>query len=499
MKYYLILDVGTTNLKAYAFSEDGEKLGVLSRRTKPLYPRHGWVELDPLELIEGVRRLIDDMISKLGKPAGAGITNQRSSTVVWDREGNPLYNMITWQDTRTGELVEELSSRFMVRFGRVLGKVFYSASKLIPGIASTRKGAYIISLAHVGFGTSHSSLQIRWLMDNVPGVKEAVERGEALFGTLDTWIVWNLTGRHVTDYTNASATGLFDPFYMKWSDNIAGIVGIPKRILPSVINNDTPAGSLRDYDVPLLTVVADQQASLYRAGVESGAMKMTHGTGTFIDINVGEKPKPAAPAIYPMVALKTERKTLHLLEGMVNASGSAVDWLISTGLMEDYSELKRVLEGEMHGDLIFIPAFAGLSTPYNRPEFKGALINITRGTCREDIIRALIMGLAMRCSEVISALERASGLNTESIMADGGLSQSEEFLQLISDLSGRRIVKPRELNGSAYGTFMIAKAVHEGKDIISAWKPPEVERVFEPQADHREFKRRWAEFLGKLI
>ena len=499
MSYYLILDVGTTNLKAYAFSESGEKLKVLSRRTSPVYPRHGWAELEPLELIEGVRKLIDDMLSELGKPEGVGITNQRSSTVIWDREGNPLYRMITWQDTRTEELVEELSSKFIVRFGRILGKTFQLASRLIPKIAETKRGAYIISLAHVGFGTSHSSLQIRWLIDNIPEVKKAVETGDAFFGTLDTWIVWNLTGRHVTDYTNASATGLFDPFYMKWSDNIAHIVGIPRKILPEIISNDTPAGELKNYDVPLLTVIADQQASLYRAGVQEGSMKMTHGTGTFIDINVGEKPKPAAPAVYPMVALKTKRKTLYLLEGMINASGSAVDWLISTGLMKDYSELGRAFEKEKGSDLIFIPTFAGLSTPYNHPEFKGALMNISLGAGREDIIRALIMGLAMRCSEVISALENASGLRVEGVMADGGLSQSNEFLQIIADLSGKRIIKPAELNGSACGTFMLAKAVNEKKDPVAAWRKPEIERVFEPSENHEMFKRRWKETLKKLF
>ncbi|WP_461867001.1 FGGY family carbohydrate kinase [Thermococcus sp.] len=499
MSYYLILDVGTTNIKAYAFSEDGEKLKILSRRTNPRYPNHGWVELDPLELIKGVYGLIDDMLSELGSPIGVGITNQRSSTVIWDKEGAPLHNMITWQDTRTETLVEELSGRFLVRFGKILGKTFHAFSKLIPKIAETKRGAYIISLAHVGFGTSHSSLQIRWLMDNIPEVERAINEGEALFGTLDTWIIWNLTGKHVTDYTNASATGLFDPFYMKWSDNITDIVGIPKKILPSILSNDTPVGSLKDYDVPLLTVIADQQASLYRAGVEKGSMKMTHGTGTFIDINVGEKPKPAAPAIYPMVALKTKSKTLYLLEGMVNASGSAVDWLIDAGLMEDYSEIKKAFGKEKQSGLIFIPTFAGLSTPYNKPNFKGALLNISRGTRREDIIRALIMGIAMRCSETVEALEKASGLNVKSLIADGGLSQSDEFLQLIADMSGKEIMRPHELNGSACGTFMIARAVDEGEDPINAWKESKTEKVFRPQRNYRTFKQRWKKSLRKLI
>jgi len=498
MNYYLILDAGTTNVKAYAFSEEGEVLLEKSMRTRPVYPEPGWAELDPQELIETVRRLINDVVSSLGTPAGIGLTNQRSSTVVWDDEG-PLYNMITWQDTRTESIVEEFSRKFLVRFGKALGKVFYRLYRTASGIANLPKGAYIITLAHVGFGTTHSSMHLRWLMDNVPEVRRAIERGTARFGTMDSWIAWNLTGKHVTDYTNASATGLFDPFYLKWSDNITGIVGIPKEILPALQPNDSPVGET-EYGAPLLTIVADQQAALYRAGVKAGSAKMTHGTGTFVDLNVGEKPKPASPGLYPMVALKTREKTLYLLEGIINASGSAVDWLLSVGLIKDYSEISDAFKDPTLPRVLFIPAFAGLSTPYLRPDFRGALLNLSFSVGKEDIIKALVAGIAMRVVEVVKAMESGARVEIGSLLSDGGASRIHPLLQLIADFSGKRILLPKELNGSAQGTFMIARAVAEGRDVLSAWEKPVVERVFEPSGErHEDFRRLWEEFMGRLL
>ena len=501
MSYFLVLDVGTTNIKAFAFFEEDGIWKSFIRRVTPRYPRHGWSEIEPVEIMEDVYRLIDRVIDTLGEPIGIALTNQRSSTVVWDKEtGEPLYNMITWQDTRTEELVEEFSSKFLVRFGKILGVTLYGLSEIVPAITRTKKGAYIVTLAHVGFGTSHSSMQLRWLMDNVPEVRQAIEKKRALFGTIDSWVTWNLTGKHVTDYTNASATGLFDPFYLKWSDKIANIVGIPRHILPSIITNDSSVGIVKNYGVPLLTVIADQQASLYMAGVEKGTLKLTNGTGTFVDINVGERPYPADAGVYPLIALKTKNKTLYLLEGSVNSTGSAIEWLIEVGLIEDYLDISRTFSNPELPSLVFIPAFSGLSTPYNRPDVKGALFEITRDSTRDDIVKALIAGIAMRCAEVIEALEKASGIKVSEVIADGGASASDDLLQLISDFSGKSILRPFSLNGSAYGTYMIAKAVYENRDIIEAWKKTNIEKRFVPSGkNYEEFRMMWRDSLKKLL
>ncbi|KPU62881.1 glycerol kinase [Thermococcus sp. EP1] len=498
MEYFLVLDVGTTNVKALAFS-DGKLIANFEKRLKPHYPKPGWVEEDPKEVIKIVYKLLDKAEEKLGNPLGVALTNQRSSTVLWDKNtGEPLYNMITWQDTRTEAIIEEFSSKFLVKLGNALGKVLGLLSKPLPFIKNTKKGAYIITLAYVKFGTTHSSMHLRWLIDNIAEVKLAIENGTALFGTVDSWIAWNLTGKQVTDCTNASATGLFDPFYLKWSDNIAKIVGIPQGILPSVVTNDTPIGEIRDYGIPLLTMIADQQASLYMAGVSKGTTKMTNGTGTFIDINVGEKPLPGATGLYPMIALGTRKKVLYLLEGSVITSGSAIDWLMNLGVLKDYSDIPKAFD-QSEDEIIVIPALSGLGTPYVKPNVKGAIFELTRGTKKEDLICGMIKGIAMRCSEVIEHIEKNSQINIHPILADGGLSISDEFLQAVADFSSKQILRPLYLNGSAYGAYMLANAVYFKKDIIKSWKTPPIEKTFLPRKQKMEFKENWKKKVKKLI
>ncbi|MFW5904385.1 MAG: FGGY family carbohydrate kinase [Thermoplasmatota archaeon] len=501
MSYILVLDVGTTNIKGLAFSEDGELLEDKEIKTEPIYPKQGWVEQDPEKVMDAVYELLDCMEEKLGKSSGVAITNQRSSSVVWDKEtGKPLYNMITWQDTRTKELVEEYSSKSMVKFGKFMGDVVNKVAKVIPSIKKTERGGYIANLSYVSFGTTHTSMHLRWMMNNVKEVREGIEGDRALFGTIDTWVAWNLTGKHVTDYTNASATGLFDPFYMKWSDNILDIVDIPESILPEFVDNDKEIGMIDGYDVPLLTIIADQQASLYMSGVERGTTKITNGTGSFIDTIVGDQPLPGYKGIYPMVALSTEDSTLYLLEGFVNSTGSAIDWLKKVGLIEDYSEIGLACSNKEECKLTFIPAFSGLATPYVEPGIKGAIMNVTMDTSKEDLVKGMITGLAMRCGEVIDSLEKVSKVKVDSVLADGGASRIDEFLQMISDLSGKRINRPKMLNGSAYGTFKLAKNVLNKDDIIDSWTSPKIGKKYEAGNEYYEnFKDEWENNLKTMM
>lgn len=500
MDYILVLDVGTTNLKALAFSEEGELLRKEGERTKPEYPEQGWVEQDPEEIVDTVYNLIYSLQEKLGDPAGMALTNQRSTTTVWDKEtGEPLHNMITWQDTRTKEIVEKFSSKFKIRMGKKIGNLFKISSRYLPFIKDSKTGAYLITLANLDFGTTHSSMHLRWLTQNVKEVRKAVDSGRALFGTLDSWIAWNLTKEHVTDYTNASATGIFDPTYLKWSDNVLDLIEVPKEIFPDFVPNDRPIGSAQDFDFPLLTMIADQQSSLYMSGVTRGTVNITSGTGSFIDFNVGKKICPGGVGTYPMVALRTQNEVLYLLEGMVNATGSAIDWLKNISFMEDYSEISEAFEKSSGDDPTFIPSLSGLSSPYVRPELNGAIFNITHATKEEGFIRALIKGISMRCSEVVESLEETTEIEAEKVVADGGASESDDLLQLISDLSDREISRPSSLNGSAYGAQMLAKAVHREEDPIKAWTSTELEKTFQPRKNqHEEFKRSWDEAMKKL-
>ncbi len=501
MDYILVLDVGTTNLKALAFSEEGDLLKKEEERTKPTYPEQGWVEQDPEEIVDTVYDLIYRLQEKLGNPAGMALTNQRSTTTVWDKEtGKPLHNMITWQDTRTKEIVEKFSSKFKVRMGKRIGTLFEISSRYLPFVTDSKTGAYLITLANLDFGTTHSSMHLRWLTQNDRDVEEAINSGEALFGTLDSWVAWNLTKEHVTDYTNASATGIFDPTYLKWSDNVLDLIEVPKDIFPEIVPNDAPIGTTQDFDFPLLTMIADQQSSLYMSGVTRGTVNVTSGTGSFIDFNVGGSICPGGVGTYPMVALRTQNEVLYLLEGMVNATGSAIDWLKSISFMEDYSEISEAFE-ESSGeeDPTFIPSLSGLSSPYVMPELKGAIFDITPATKKEGFIRALIKGISMRCSEVIESLEETTGIDAKKVIAEGGASESDDLLQIMADLSDREISRPAFLNGSAYGAQMLAKAVYQEKDPIQARSASELERTFQPRENqHTEFRKSWDEAIKKL-
>ncbi|MEF8879541.1 MAG: FGGY family carbohydrate kinase [Candidatus Thermoplasmatota archaeon] len=500
MNYYLILDVGTTNIKSYAYTEDGKLLQSFQKKSKPKYPHPGWVEQDPGFIVDTINKMLDEIIEKNGRPLGVSLTNQRSTTIVWDKQsGEPLYDMITWQDTRTMDIIKRLSKKFIFRFGKKFGKTTKALSKIIPQIKQTRKGAYIVTLSNIGFGTAHSSMHLRWMIENVPEVKKAIDQKNACFGNLDSWVAYNLTGRHVTDYTNASATGLFDPFYVKWSENILEIVDIPHHVLPDFVNNDGEIGTIKKYDVPFLTMIADQQASMYMAGVTPGDVSVTSGTGAFINLNVGKKPVPGDTGIYPMVALSTEKQKLFMLEGAVNSMGSAVDWLKDMGFIENYGQIKEAFDNSKKDNILFIPSLSGLNSPYLRPDIKSSIYNITRDNSKQDFVKALIRGIAMRTSEVIDALEKVSDIKAQKVIADGGVAQNDEYLQLMADLSNKNIYRPKNLNGSAYGAFMLSKKIHQKQDIIKTWKPPEIEQSFKPKQKHEEFKKQWKQRINSLL
>jgi len=500
-EYILILDVGTTNIKGLAFSNNGELLKTNEIKTEPIFPKPGWVEQDPVKVMDAVYELLDWIEDKLGSASGVAITNQRSSSVVWDKNtGEPLYNMITWQDTRTSDLVEEYSSKFKVKFGKFLGDVVNGIGKFFPSIKKTERGAYIANLSYVSFGTSHTSMHLKWLMNNVRKVNKSMEEESALFGTIDTWVTWNLTGRHVTDYTNASATGLFDPFYLKWSDNILDILDLPSTILPKLVTNDEIIGKIDGYETSLLTIIADQQASVYMSGVKKGTTNMTNGTGSFIDVIIGDQPLPGGIGIYPMVALSSKDKTLYLLEGFVNSTGSAIDWLKNVGLIDNYSEISSICSANEKCRLVFVPALSGLASPYAQPGIKGTIMNVTIDTSKEDLVNGLVTGLAMRCAEVVDSLEDISKVEVIKVLADGGASRIDEFLQLIADLSGKSIERPKILNGSAYGTFMLASNILKDEDIIHSWEKPEIEKRFTPgKRSYEDFKDEWNNGLKALM
>lgn len=508
--YYLVVDAGTTAIKVFAYSDSGEIVKQVQRRVLLLFPQPGWVEQDPVKYWEQVADCVEAVCSELGKPLAVGVTNQRATTVVWDRDsGNPLYNMITWQDARSADVAEQLSRESLIRLGKLTGRAVELLAKLLPQLGRSRAGKFMISLAHFKFGSNQPAVHLRWLIDNVPEVSQAIESGKAAFGTLDSWLAWNLVRKHVTDYTNASATGMFDPFSLRWSERILKILGVPGRILPQLVDNAGVIGYAETaLGAPLAAMIADQQASLFSAGgTRAYSAKMTNGTGTFVDVNVGGDPKPALEGTYPMVALKVGSLVRYLVEGIEPATGSAVDWLVEVGLVEAPAEADELAgKAESAFGVTFIPSLTGLGTPYWVNEALGCIFGLSRGVKREHLVRALLEGLAFRLAEVIQAVEKVAGVAVKLLVADGNASRLNALLQLTADLSGKRIARAKNLEGSSRGAFLLAKSSVKGLSVEGAWEEPEIDRVFEPRREAavdlarlRKALRSCVEFAGARL
>lgn len=502
-EYYLVIDAGTTAIKVFAYDDSGKIIRKVANKVPVSSPKPGWVEQDPLLYWEKVSNSVKSICDELGRPLAVGVTNQRATTVVWDKDdGEPLYNMITWQDTRAFDLAEELSKESLIRLGRLLGLVAEAFAKIVKRVAESRSVKYLITMAHFKFGSNQPVVHLRWLMDNVNEFARAVRAGKAAFGTLDSWILWNMVGKHVIDFTNASATGMFDPFHLRWSDRLIKMLGIPRGILPSEVDNMCYLGkSKAAFDAPVTAIIADQQASLYSAGgTRRGAAKMTNGTGSFVDVNVGSEPVSAVGGTYPMIALKQGERVIYLVEGIAQATGSAIDWLIDLGLIREPAEadeLARLAEDSF--GVVFVPTLAGIGTPYWINKLRGCVYGLSRGTRREHLIRALMEGLAFRLSEVIDVVEAVSGIHFDEILTDGNASRHDVLLQLVADLSGKKVLRAKNLDGSSRGAFLLARGAIKGLSIDEAWRSPEVDSVFEPRADVSFSRERWLDGLRSCV
>jgi len=503
MEYFLIIDAGTSSIKIFAYDDMGNIIKKVVKEISPVFPRPGWVEQDPIKYWENILDGIDEILNDFGRPLAVGITNQRATTVIWDKDsGEPLYNMITWQDTRALNVAEELSNKSIIRLGRLIGKTAYFFTRILKSLGGSRKIKYLITLAYFKFGCNQPAIHLRWLMDNVNEVSRGIRSGNALFGTLDSWIIWKFLKIHVTDYTNASATGLFDPFSVKWSETIVKILDIPRKILPKIVDSMKFLGrSKHILNSPVTAVIADQQSSLYSAGgVKRGSAKITNGTGTFIDINVGNKPAPALKGTYPMIAIKSGRYTGYLIEGIVQSTGSAVDWLVNIGLLSHPSEASRV--SEMIKDsfgITFIPTLAGIGTPYWINSLRGSIFGLSLGARREHLVRALLEGIGYRITSVIKIIEEITNISVNDIIADGNASRHDFLLKIIASLSGKNIYRVKNLDGTSRGAFLLARGVIRKLNVKDAWIPPKIEKKFTPDRKIKFNADLWRKMLNTIL
>ncbi len=441
-KYVLALDQGTTSSRAVLYDRDLNILGEAQKEFTQIYPRPGWVEQDPMEILSSQTAAMEQAINLSGAApdeiAAAGIANQRETAILWDKHtGKPVYNAIVWQCRRTASIVQSL-----VEAG--LTEKIRKTTGLVPD-------AYF------------SGTKIKWILDNVPGAREKAQRGDILFGTVDSWLAWNLTGAraHITDHTNASRTMIYDIHALDWDDELIRTLDIPRSILPDVKSSSEVYGylNLDGARIPLAGIAGDQQAALFgQACFEEGEAKTTYGTGCFLLMNTGTKPFKSKNGLVTTIGISLQDAVRYALEGSVFVGGAVVQWLRDElGLLEDSAETGKIARTVPDtGGVYLVPAFTGLGAPYWDMAARGVLVGITRGTGRAQIVRAADESIAYQCADVVRAMEKDTGIPMKTLNADGGASRDTFLMQFQADILGIPVKRPVNTETTAIGAAFLA-------------------------------------------
>ena len=472
MGFIMALDQGTTSSRCILFDKQGIMHSVAQKEFTQIYPRPGWVEHEPMEIWSSQLSVAAEAMAKIGAEAkdieAIGITNQRETTVVWDREtGLPIYNAIVWQCRRTAGEIDRL-----VQKG--LSEKIRKKTGLIPD-------AYF------------SGTKIQWILEHVPGARKKAEEGRLLFGTIDTWLIWNLTkgAVHVTDYTNASRTMLFDIHNLCWDKDLLEELSIPASMLPQV----KPSSFLYGYTapevlggkIPIAGAAGDQQAALFgQCCFEKGEVKNTYGTGCFLLMNTGEKAVPSQNGLLTTIAASRPEKTEYALEGSVFVAGAAIQWL-----RDELRMLKSAPQSEEYAvsvpdtnGVYVVPAFTGLGAPYWDPYARGAILGLTRGASKEHLIRATLESLAYQTADVVQAMEQDSGISLKSLKVDGGASANNFLMQFQADILDTQVLRPQCIETTALGAaYLAGLAVGYWKDTEDIRKNWALEKTFFPEME----------------
>ena len=443
-KYIMALDHGTTSSRCILFNKQGKACSTAQKEFRQIFPKPGWVEHDPMDIWASQISVAAEAMSKIGAGAeniaAIGITNQRETTVVWEKEtGKPVCNAIVWQCRRTAELVDELKSE---GFDRIIRE----KTGLIPD-------AYF------------SATKLKWILDHVRGARERAVRGELLFGTVDTWLIWNLTNRrvHVTDYTNASRTMLFDIHKLRWDDEILEKLEIPRQMLPEVRPSSEVYGYTEDCilggGIPIAGAAGDQQAALFgQCCFEPGEAKNTYGTGCFLLMNTGSKAVESKSGLLTTIAASADGNIRYALEGSVFVAGAAIQWLRDELRIIDtaaQSEEYCMAVKDTNGTYV-VPAFTGLGAPYWDSYARGTILGLTRGTRREHLVRAVVESLAYQASDVIEAMEKDSGIHLKTLKVDGGACANDFLMQFQADILNVQVARPECIETTALGAAYLA-------------------------------------------
>ncbi|WP_158737155.1 glycerol kinase GlpK [Alteribacillus sp. YIM 98480] len=470
-KYIMALDQGTTSSRAILFNQDGEIVKVAQKEFTQQFPKPGWVEHDASEIWGSILAVVATALAEADiKPeqiAGIGITNQRETTVVWDKNtGKPVYNAIVWQSRQTADICEELK-------GQGLNNTFKEKTGLLID-------AYF------------SGTKVKWILDHVDGVREKAERGDLLFGTIDTWLIWKLSGGevHVTDYSNASRTLMYNIHELKWDEELLDILGVPKNMLPEVRPSSEVYANTAGYhffgeNIPIAGAAGDQQSALFgQACFEKGMAKNTYGTGCFMLMNTGQEAIVSDHGLLTTLAWGIDGKVDYALEGSIFVAGSAIQWLRDgLRMFHDAADSEKYANRVSSTDGAYVvPAFVGLGTPYWDSDVRGAVFGITRGTEKEHFVRATLESLAYQSKDVLDAMIADSNIDLKTLRVDGGAVKNNFLMQFQGDLLNVPVERPVVNETTALGAaYLAGLAVGYWKDqaeIATQWK---VEKTFSPQ------------------
>jgi glycerol kinase len=479
-QYAAAIDQGTTSTRFMVFDHGGQVVAVDQKEHEQIFPKPGWVEHDPTEIWQRTQEVVSAGLDKVQASdiAAVGVTNQRETTLVWDRStGQPVYNAIVWQDTRTDQICNELSADG--------GQDRFRAKTGLP------------------IATYFSGPKIKWILDNVDGVRDRAENGDLLFGNIDSWVIWQLTGGpdggvHVTDVTNASRTMLMNLETLDWDDEISGILGVPRAMLPEIRASSETYGEAKNglAGIPVAGDLGDQQAALFGQTCFSvGEAKNTYGTGNFLLLNTGNEAVQSKSGLITTLAYKIgDQPAVYCLEGSIAITGALVQWLRDNiGLIETSSDVEQLAKTvEDNGGIYFVPAFSGLFAPYWRSDARGVIAGMTRYATKGHIARAALEATAWQSREVVDAMNADSGVELTSLKVDGGMVYNELLMQFQADVLGVPVIRPTVAEttslGAAYAAGLAVGFWSEVEDLRANWGK---DKEWQPQMDAEEREKEY--------
>jgi len=472
-KYILAIDQGTTSSRAIIFDHSGAIISVAQKEFKQYFPKPGWVEHDPMEIWSTQSNVANESLEKNNLSAediaAIGITNQRETVVVWDKKtGEPLYNAIVWQDKRTSSYCDELKSQghedsVREKTGLVIDSYF-------------------------------SGTKVKWILDNVDGARNKAEAGELLMGTMDTWLIWKFTKGevHVTDVSNASRTLLYNINTMSWDQDLLKLLDVPESMLPEVKQSSEVYGKTKtlfeNAEIPIAGIAGDQQAALFgQMCTKKGMVKNTYGTGCFMLMNIGDKPKVSTKGLLTTVAWKINNKTTYAFEGSIFIAGAVVQWLRDgLKMIEKSSDVEALAASvEDTSGVYFVPAFAGLGAPHWNQKAQGTMFGITRGTTDAHVARAALEAIAFQTLDILKAMESDSGITIKELRVDGGATVNDMLMQFQSDVLNTKTVRPQVVETTAMGAAFLAGLA------VGYWKDPEdIQAIWQSDASFSPTEQR---------